>query len=191
MPSPAQNPMACPKALDDVDLFGTGAQEHWYAAYDILHREAPVLRIAGEGLTPDKDAFILTKHEDISRVVKDWDRFPPTLSLLVRQIEAAGKLPQEMPDLDAMIISICSLRPTPELWRAHRQELTDPWVGPGAKRHENMITDHGCSVCLAGELVNQYSAVAPRVLFAARRDHPSHFTGCASAGKVCTLHDDT
>ncbi|SIO20393.1 Cytochrome P450 [Parasphingorhabdus marina DSM 22363] len=142
MPGTAQNQAACPKTLDDVDLFGAGAQEHWYAAYDILHREAPVLRIAGEGLTPDKDAFILTKHEDISRVVKDWDRFPPTLSLLVRQIEAAGKLPQEMPDLDAMIISICSLRPTPELWRAHRQELTDPWVGPGAKRHEKMITDH-------------------------------------------------
>lgn len=41
-----------------------------------------------------------------------------------------------------MIISICSLRPTPELWRAHRKELTDPWVGPGAKRNEQMIADH-------------------------------------------------
>lgn len=134
--------MDCPAALDDVDLFGPGAAEHWYEAYDILHDQAPVYRIAGEGLTPDKDAYILTKHEDISRVVKDWDRFPPTLSLLVQQIEAEGKLPQDMPDLDAMIISICSLRPTPELWRAHRQELTDPWVGPGASRHEAMITGH-------------------------------------------------
>ncbi len=134
--------MDCPASLDDVDLFGTGAAEHWYEAYDILHAQAPVFRIAGQGLTPDKDAYILTKHEDISRVVKDWDRFPPTLSLLVKQIEAEGKLPQEMPDLDAMIISICSLRPTPELWRAHRQELTDPWVGPGASRHEAMITGH-------------------------------------------------
>ncbi|GAB5487270.1 MAG: cytochrome P450 [Parasphingorhabdus sp.] len=134
--------MDCPANLDDVDLFGPGAAEHWYEAYDILHAQAPVFRIAGEGLTPDKDAYILTKHEDISRVVKDWDRFPPTLSLLVQQIEAEGKLPQDMPDLDAMIISICSLRPTPELWRAHRQELTDPWVGPGASRHEAMITGH-------------------------------------------------
>lgn len=141
-PNHALSPMPCPVDLEDVDLFEPGAAEHWYEAYDILHREAPVLRLPGEGLTPDKDAFVLTKHADISRVVKDWERFPPTLSLLVDQIEATGSLPQEMPDLDAMIISICSLRPTPELWRAHRQELTDPWVGPGAGRHHEMITDH-------------------------------------------------
>jgi cytochrome P450 len=109
---------------------------------DVLHEQAPVLRIAGEGLTPDKDAYILSKHADISRVVKDWDRFPPTLALLVKQIEVEGKLPQEMPGLDAMIISICSLRPTPELWRTHRQELTDPWVGPGAGRNKDMIASH-------------------------------------------------
>ena len=34
--------MRCPVALDDVDLFGAGAQEHWYEAYEILHAEAPV-----------------------------------------------------------------------------------------------------------------------------------------------------
>lgn len=141
-PNHALSPMTCPVAVEDVDLFGAGAAEHWYEAYDLLHREAPVQRLPGEGLTPDKDAFILTKHADISRVVRDWDRFPPTLSLLVEQIEATGSLPNEMPDLDAMIISICSLRPTAELWRAHRQELTDPWVGPGAGRHQAMITDH-------------------------------------------------
>lgn len=135
-------PMQCPRTPDEVDLFGPGAPEQWYAAYDVLHQQAPVWRLPGEGLTPDKDAYILTKHEDISRVVKDWERFPPTLSLLVKQIEAEGKLPQEMPGLDAMIISICSLRPTPELWRSHRQELTDPWVGPGAGRHADMITGH-------------------------------------------------
>ena len=31
------SPMDCPVALDDVDLFGEGAQEHWYEAYEILH----------------------------------------------------------------------------------------------------------------------------------------------------------
>lgn len=136
------SPMQCPHNPEDVDLFGPGAPEQWYAAYDVLHEQAPVHRLAGEGMTPDMDAFILTKHEDISRVVKNWDRFPPTLSLLVKQIEAEGKLPQEMPGLDAMIISICSLRPTLELWRAHRQELTDPWVGPGAGRNTDMVTSH-------------------------------------------------
>jgi cytochrome P450 len=136
------SPMRCPHALADVDLFAPGAAEHWYEAYTILHNEAPVMRLAGQGLTPDRDAFILTKYEDISRVVRDWDRFMPTLSLLVAQIQQSGKLARDMPDIDAMVGSIVALRPTPELWRAHRQELTDPWVGPGAKRHEAMITGH-------------------------------------------------
>lgn len=70
--------MRCPAGLADVDLFGPGAQEHWFESYEILHREAPVHRIPGEG--------------------------------------------------------------TPELWKAHRQQLTDPWVGPrSALRNTDMI----------------------------------------------------
>ncbi|QGN54284.1 cytochrome P450 [Novosphingobium sp. Gsoil 351] len=136
------SPMACPHTLADVDLFGPGAAEHWYEAYPILHDAAPVARLPGQGLTPDRDAFILTKYADIARVVRDWERFPPTLSLLVAQIQQSGKMAREMPDIDAMVQSIVALRPTPELWRAHRQQLTDPWVGPGAKRHEAMIRGH-------------------------------------------------
>ena len=68
--------MACPVGLDSVDLFGDGAQEHWYEAYEILHREAPVLRIEDGGMTPGTDAFVLTTHADVSRVVKDPERFP-------------------------------------------------------------------------------------------------------------------
>ncbi len=136
------SPMRCPHALGDVDLFGPGAAEHWYEAYTILHNEAPVMCLPGQGLTPERDAFILTKYEDISRVVRDWERYLPTLSLLVAQIQQAGQLARDMPDINAMVAAIASLRPTPELWRAHRQELTDPWVGPGAKRHEAMITGH-------------------------------------------------
>ena len=135
-------PMSCPRHLDEVDLFGPHAAQHWYDAYPILHAEAPVLRLPGEGLTPDRDAFVLTKYDDISRVVRDWERFPPTLSLLVAQIRESGRMAREMPDIDAMVQSIVSLRPTPALWRAHRQQLTDPWVGPGAKRHEAMIAGH-------------------------------------------------
>jgi cytochrome P450 len=51
-------------------------------------------------------------------------------------------MPTHIPDLDAMIASIVTLRPDPELWRAHRKELTDPWVGPGCTRHAAMITGH-------------------------------------------------
>ncbi|OBV10635.1 Cytochrome P450 superfamily protein [Erythrobacter dokdonensis DSW-74] len=131
-----------PRTLDEVDLFAPGAQEHWYPAYAILHEQAPVQRLAGEGLTPGSDAFVLTKYEDVRRVVMDWDRFPPTLSLLVAQIIQSGEMPTHIPDIDAMVASIVSLRPDPELWRAHRRELTDPWVGPGCTRHAAMITGH-------------------------------------------------
>ena len=131
-----------PQSLAEVDLFAPGAQEHWYAAYAILHAEAPVQRLPGEGLTPDSDAFVLTKYDDIKRVVRDWDRFPPTLSLLVAHIQQSGEMPTHLPDIDAMVASIVSLRPDPEMWRAHRKELTDPWVGPGCTRHAAMITAH-------------------------------------------------
>ncbi len=135
-------PAQPPRDIADVDLFAPGAQEHWYDAYAILHEQAPVQRLPGEGLTPGTDAFVLTKYEDISRVVKDWDRFPPTLSLLVAHIQASGEMPTHIPDIDAMVASIVSLRPDPELWRAHRKELTDPWVGPGCTRHAGMIAGH-------------------------------------------------
>ena len=131
-----------PRSLAQVDLFAPGAQEHWYAAYAILHAEAPVQRLPGEGLTPGTDAFVLTKYEDIARVVKDWDRFPPTLSLLVAHIQQSGEMPTHIPDIDAMVASIVSLRPDPEMWRAHRKELTDPWVGPGCTRNAAMIAGH-------------------------------------------------
>ena len=131
-----------PQSLSDVDLFAPGAQEHWYQAYAILHEEAPVQRLPGEGLTPGTDAFVLTKYEDVRRVVMDWDRFPPTLSLLVAHIQQSGEMPTHIPDIDAMVASIVSLRPDPYMWRAHRKELTDPWVGPGCTRHAAMITGH-------------------------------------------------
>ncbi len=84
------SPMACPVGLDDVDLFGEGAQEHWYEAYEILHREAPVLRIEGGGLTPGTDAFVLTKHADIALVVKDPERFPSLATSATRRPRRAG-----------------------------------------------------------------------------------------------------
>jgi len=43
--------------------------------------------------------------------------------------------------MNAMMESMITLRPTIDLWRSHRQELTDPWVGPGAVRHQDMIRE--------------------------------------------------
>lgn len=134
-PRTAQNAMKCPVKVEDVDLFSPGAQEHWYEAYPILHRDSPVHRIPGEGTTPEHDGFILTKYEDILRVVRDPDRYPPGLTTPPKR-NPDGTLPQ----MNAMMVSIQTLRPNEELWRAHKSELTDPWVGPGATRHQEMIT---------------------------------------------------
>ncbi len=135
------SPMACPVDLDAVDLFGDGAQEHWYEAYEILHREAPVLRIEGGGLMPGTDAFVLTKHSDVSHVVKDPERFPS-----LGQARVGGYADRGMSAEDTYVAyhnlmqaSMVSLRPTQELYIRHRKELTDPWVGPGALRHRDMI----------------------------------------------------
>ena len=138
-PNHELSPMKCPVNLDDVDLFGPGAQEHWYEAYDILHRESPVHRLPGEGFEPGTDGFILTKHEDIELVVKNWERFPPVMSLGIEELAKQDIDVEELEQTNAMTMSIITLRPNPPMWRSHRQELTDPWVGPGAKRNEPMI----------------------------------------------------
>ena len=139
--------MDCPSSLDDVDLFGPGAPEHWYEAYEILHDQCPVRTIPGEGLAAGTDAYILTRYADIARVVRDPERFKPTISIAIDAVarrlaaaEARGAEPELPPEINAMVISMASLRPTQELYRKHKLELTDPWVGPGAKRHTEMIT---------------------------------------------------
>ncbi|MGI9612765.1 MAG: cytochrome P450 [Acidimicrobiales bacterium] len=136
--------MVCPAGLDDVDLFGEGAQEHWYEAYEILHRDAPVLRIGGGGLTPGSDAFVLTKHQDISTVVRDVERFPSLTTRRLGQLADRGLTPEDAyaRHHNLMLASMLSLRPTQQLYLQHRRELTDPWVGPGALRHRAMITKH-------------------------------------------------
>jgi len=146
------SPMACPVHIDDVDLFGVGAQEHWYEAYELLHREQPVLHIERGGVTPGTDAFVLTKYEDILTVVKDPARFRVLSTMRVRQLADRGVTPEEAfaTTHSLMTASMVSLRPTQELYFQHRRELTDPWVGVGALRHREMITRH------ANELVDEW-----------------------------------
>jgi cytochrome P450 len=126
--------MTCPMTAEDVDLFSPGAQEHWYEAYPILHAQDPVRRIPGEGGAPGTDGFILTKYADILRVVRDPERYPPGLTTPPKPNPDGS-----MPRMNAMMVAIQSLRPNEELWRAHKAELTDPWVGSGATRHHQMI----------------------------------------------------
>jgi len=126
----------CPMHLDEVDLFAPGAQEHWFESYKILHREAPVLRIPGEGEVPGSDAFIISKYADITRIVKDPETFPFRHEQgecnLERELIAEQGFPEAM-------TATQTLRPDIEQHKQHRHQLTDPWVGPGADRHHDMI----------------------------------------------------
>ena len=146
------SPMKCPVNLDDVDLFGEGAAEHWYEMYEILHRDAPVLRIPGGGLTPGTDAYVLTKHADIQRVVKDTERYTSLTQKRITDYANEGLTAEKTYELyhNLMQASMVSLRPTQELYIKHRKELTDPWVGTGAMRHREMITK------LANDLVDEW-----------------------------------
>ena len=164
--------MRCPMQLDDVDLFSPGAQEHWYEAYDILHDQAPVHRIPGEGFEPGTDAFILSKHEDIAMVVRDQERFPVVNSLFVRQLAEADGDPADIPNISAILASMATLRPNPEMWRAHRQELTDPWVGPGAGRNRAMVERVASDLvgkwidCGEVEFVSEFAQPLPHTVMA-------------------------
>jgi len=127
----------CPIHLDEVDLFADGAQEHWFESYEILHREAPVHRIAGEGEEPGSDAFIISKYQDIAAIVKDPVTFP------FRFEQGDGDLEREIIAEHGFADSVNAqqtLRPDIEQHKMHRHQLTDPWVGTGAARHEAMIT---------------------------------------------------
>ncbi len=77
------------------------------------------------------------------------------------QLKQTGLPPEQLPQTNAMIASMLTLRPTIELWRAHRQELTDPWVGPGAGRHTET----------KGGLVTRRSRTRPRASIG--RSNPS------------------
>jgi len=154
---------SCPVTLADVDLFAPGGQQFWYDAYPILHSDAPVQKIPGEGFGPGSDGYVLTKHDDIALVVRDPDRFPPTLFLALEKFaETDTNLAadsEDAPLVNAMMVSMQSLRPNNELWRAHRQELTDPWVGPGASRHEAMVRETADQ--LIDQLLPQIDASEP------------------------------
>jgi cytochrome P450 len=169
--------MRCPVSLEDVDLFGPGAQEHWYEAYPILHEHAPVQLLPGEGLGAGSDGCILTKYSDIARVVRDPARFTPIIVQAVEaiqpQVEQAyreGRRPD--PTLNAMFVSMATLRPSPELYRAHKLELTDPWVGPGATRHTELITESADALIdqwidrESVEFVSEFARPLPQIVLA-------------------------
>ena len=164
-PHPANAITKCPVALAEVDLFSPGAQEYWFDAYRILHEQAPVLRIPGEGAFPGTDGFVITKYEDIAAIIADPHTYPqPTYGASM-----VSDGPKRGAVADAMARN--TLRPTMELHKQHRIQLTDPWVGAtGAPRHREMITrtvdqligewvDDG-----EVEFVSQFAAKLPQIV---------------------------
>ena len=129
--------MACPMQVGEVDLFAPGSQEHWYEAYSLLHEQSPVLKIPGGGKTPGTDAYVITKYEDISRIIRDPVAFPQA-NLRMANDEAAEIF--RTAGYGTPNDARQSLRPDLESHKQHRLQLTDPWVGPvGADQHEDMI----------------------------------------------------
>ena len=156
----------CPMSLGEVDLFAPGAQEHWFEAYKILHAQAPVHPITGEGALPGTDAFILSKFDDIAAVVRDPAHFP--MYTASRTIEEAAATVDER-GFEALSERLDPLRPNLEMHKKQRLELTGPWVGSeGAARNTAMITavandlidgwiDHG-----EVEFVSEFAAPLPQ-----------------------------
>jgi cytochrome P450 len=58
-----------PRTVADVNLFDPAIQEHWYPAYDVLRAQAPVYKVPGLNL------YVLTRYEDIHRVVRRSDLY--------------------------------------------------------------------------------------------------------------------
>jgi cytochrome P450 len=77
-----------------------------------------------------------------------------------------------MPQMNAMMVAIQSLRPNEELWRAHKADLTDPWVGTGATRHHDMIKAAANSLIDNWidkgkvDFVNEFARLLPQIVMA-------------------------
>ena len=107
-------------------------------------------RIPGVGDQTGTDAYILTKYQDISLVLRDPDRFP----LLSDEGDPSTRLEREIISSQGFADAVGAretLRPNREIQKLHRQQLTDPWVGPtGALRHKTMVTR------IANELIDSW-----------------------------------
>ena len=138
----------CPVHVGEVDLFAAGAQEYWFEAYRLLQDEAPVFRIPDGAGKPGVDAFILTKYEDISRVVRDSKRFTTGMDSGFQEHEIEVFAERGFGDVAT---AAQTLRPTIAEHMQHRRQLTDPWVGAtGAPQHEEM------TVQVANELMDRW-----------------------------------
>ena len=55
--------------LSDINFLDPGLQENPYEAYEVLRKEAPVY------LSPDTGFFVVSKYNDLKRVLTDFEFF--------------------------------------------------------------------------------------------------------------------
>ena len=60
--------------LSDINFLDPGLQENPYEAYEVLRKEAPVY------LSPDTGFFVVSKYNDLKRVLTDFEFFSRDLS---------------------------------------------------------------------------------------------------------------
>ena len=132
----------CPFDPASIDLFAPGSQEYWFDAYKVLHEQRPVIHLPGEGRIPGTDAYIITKYEDIQKLVRDQ-------SIVMGRVDqnrmGNGNNPVqaaifEEEGFGEAFNAQTHLRSDAEQAMRYRRQITDPWIGPeGAARHRAMI----------------------------------------------------
>ena len=137
-------PAECPMSASEIDLFADGAQEWWFDAYKVLQAQSPVIKLPGQGRLPGTDAYILTKYDDIARVVRDQSLVLSRDEDQVAQGNGNSPLQEEIfreAGFGDTFEAQSHLRASQEQAMRYRRQITDPWVGPeGAQRHKEMAT---------------------------------------------------
>jgi cytochrome P450 len=135
-------PETCPPEAEQIDLFADGSQEWWFDAYKVLREQKPVIHLPGQGRIPGTDAYILTKYEDIYKVVHDQ-------SLVMgredqnRQGNGNSPLQEEVfkeAGFGEAFEAQRHLRNSEEAALRYRHQITDPWVNTGAHRHRELAS---------------------------------------------------
>ncbi|MEN3977139.1 cytochrome P450 [Emcibacter sp. SYSU 3D8] len=131
----------------DINFMDPVVQENWFEAYKVLHRDAPVYHMA------DLDMYIVTKYDDLDKVLKDPVGFPNDYSAeaqetLIQHPEAQALYhtegwPRLMPlstnlpehrSFRALIDSYftaSAVRKREALVQARIDELVDDWIHKG------------------------------------------------------------
>jgi cytochrome P450 len=133
----------CPVDHRSIDLFEPGSQEYWFEAYKVLHEQCPVVHLPGQGRIPGSDAYIITRYEDIQRLVRDQSLVMGRAEQQTAQGNGNSPIQAEIfadEGFGDAFTAQQHLRSDADKAMRYRRQITDPWVGPeGAMRQRPMI----------------------------------------------------